>query len=56
MTIKEVADDSGVDVDDILLILKSNGINGSPYNSIKDIASDHVLHPSEIKKMIKGNH
>lgn len=55
MTIKEVADVLGVEVDDILLILTSKGINTTPNNSIKDIASDHGLHPNEIMKMLKGD-
>jgi hypothetical protein len=56
MAIKEVATNLGIEFDEILLVLKSNGIDASPNNSIKDISSDHGLHLSEIMKMIKGDH
>lgn len=56
MTIEEVARDSGVSVDEILKVLESNGIDANANNTIKDIASDHGMHPSEIVRMIKGDH
>jgi len=56
MTIKDVAADMGVEVDEILMLLKSNNIDASPNNSVKDVASIYELHPSEIMRMIKGDH
>jgi hypothetical protein len=56
MTVKEVAAEVGKDPDEILDILKSNGIEGSASSSIKDIAVDHDLHPSDIVRMLKIDH
>jgi DNA-binding MarR family transcriptional regulator len=56
MTVKEVATDLGVETDEILDLLKSNGIEGSAGSSIKDIADDHDMHPSDIVRMLKIEH
>ena len=56
MTIKAVADDLGLDSIEIIQVLKANNIEASEDEVIKDIATNTGRHPSEIMKIIKGEH
>ena len=54
MTLEDVADDLSLDVSEIILLLQSNDIEAESGQSVKDIASEYDLHPSEIANMIRG--
>lgn len=54
MTLEDVADDLSLDVSEIILLLQSNNIEAESGQSVKDIASEYDLHPSEIANMIRG--
>ena len=53
MTVEDIADELNVDTDEIIKILKKNNIEAKPGQTIRDIASDYDLHPSEISGMIR---
>ena len=53
MTVEDIADELNVDTDEIIKILKKNNIEAKPGQTIRDIASDYELHPSEISGMIR---
>lgn len=56
MTIEDLADQLNVETKEILIQLKSNNIDANPEQTIKDIATDNGLHPSEIVKIIRNDH
>ena len=56
MTIEQIAASSELSADDIVNMLKENNIEAQPGQTIKDIADEHGLHPSEIVSIIKGDH
>lgn len=56
MTIEEVAEELGIEATEIIIILKSNNIEASANNSIKRIADQNNMHPSEIVKLIGIDH
>jgi len=53
MTIEDIAADLNVDTDEIIRILKQNNIEAKPKQTIRDIAEENDLHPSEISNMIR---
>lgn len=56
MTLAEISSELDMNVDVILKTLKSNNISVSSSKTIRDIASENDLHPSELMKIIRGDH
>jgi len=56
MTIMEVAVDLHIEASEIIEILKTNNIEATKNETIKDIAEKSGLHPSEIMKMLRSDH
>jgi len=54
MTLEDVADDLSLDISEIILLLQSKNIEAESGQTVKDIASEYDLHPSEIASMIRG--
>lgn len=54
MTVEDIADDLNVDADEIIKRLKKNNIEVRPGQTIRDIAEEYDLHPSEIAGMTRG--
>ena len=54
LTLEDVAEDMSLDVSEIILLLQSNNIEAESGQTVKDIASEYDLHPSEIANMIRG--
>ena len=55
MTVEAMAEDLGIKPEEILEILKANNIQASAGQTLKDIASEYDMHPSELVKMVQGN-
>lgn len=56
ITLKELSFELGIDIVDIIKLLKANKIEASASKTIRDIASENGLHPSEVMKIIKSDH
>ena len=56
MTVDEIASELDIRPAEIINILESNGLNASANSSIKDIAEDHDLHPSDVVRMLNIDH
>lgn len=55
MTIEEIADDLNVGSKEIIARLKENNIEAKSGQTIKDIAAEYSLHPSEIAGMLRDH-
>ncbi|NJN25136.1 MAG: DUF4405 domain-containing protein [Cyclobacteriaceae bacterium] len=53
MTIEEVAADMGLEPETVISTLKAHQIQASPSQSLKEIASEYHMHPSELVKLIE---
>lgn len=53
MTIEDIADDLNVTTEEIITRLKKNDIEAKSGQSIRDIATEYSLHPSEISGMLR---
>lgn len=56
LTIKELAIEINTEVEEILMVLNQNNLGGSANSTIREIASENGLHPSEVMKLIRGEH
>jgi hypothetical protein len=56
MTREEIANELGMEMNDLLVILESNKIEAKPNQTIRSIAEDYDLHPSELVKLITGEY
>ncbi|MCK5466964.1 MAG: DUF4405 domain-containing protein [Cyclobacteriaceae bacterium] len=55
MTIEDIADDLNVGSAEIIARLKENNIEAKSGQTIRDIASEYALHPSEIAGMLRDH-
>ena len=52
LTLREVCQQSGLDPDKAVGILKQQGITAEPDMTMRQIADQHGVHPSQLREML----